>query len=399
MTTNSKAPLEGIRVIDFTQIIAGPFCARLLADCGAEVIKLEPVTGEHMRNAPPQRDGHSSYYGHLNAGKKSVAVNLTDPRVKEAVRKLVAESDVVVENFRPGVMKKLGFDYGTLSAENPDLIYCAISGFGQEGPRALEPAYAPVVHAASSLDNSLGEFEEEGIPPRTSGVYFADYLAAIYAFGAIQTGLLSRFRHGGGRFIDVALMDSVISMLVFEIQTSQFPLAWKRRGFGPIHAKDGFVIVTPITQNSFQRLTEAIGRPDMLEDERFEVPFKRSTNWNVLMAEIEAWTSQRPAKECEEILMAAGIPCSRYKSIGEAIDDPQFTARGVMQTVTDGAGPFQVPNPPFAFQDGSVGVSSTVAAAGEHTHEVLKSLGGLSQTEIDELLSEGVVAAHELETA
>ena len=119
MSNSQKAPLEGIRVIDFTQIIAGPYCARLLADCGAEVIKLEPVIGEHMRNAPPQRDGHSSYYGHLNAGKKSVAVNLTDPRVKDVVRKLVAESDVVVENFRPGVMKKLGFDYATLTEEIP----------------------------------------------------------------------------------------------------------------------------------------------------------------------------------------------------------------------------------------------------------------------------------------
>ena len=242
MSTNPKAPLEGIRVIDFTQIIAGPFCARLLADCGAEVIKLKPVAGEHMRNAPPQRDGHSSYYGHLNAGKKSVAVNLTAPRVQEIVRKLAAESDVVVENFRPGVMKKLGFDYATLAADNPDLVYCAISGFGQDGPRALQPAYAPVVHAASGLDKSLGEFEEADVPPRKSGVYFADYLAAIYAFGAIQTGLLGRFRHGGGRFIDVALMDSIINMLVFEIQTSQFPIDWKRRGFSPIHAKDGAML-------------------------------------------------------------------------------------------------------------------------------------------------------------
>ena len=135
MANNQKAPLDGIRVIDFTQIIAGPYCARLLADCGAEVIKLEPVAGEHMRNAPPQRDGHSSYYGHLNAGKKSVAVNLTDPRIVKVVRKLISESDVVVENFRPGVIKKLGFYYGELSADNPDLVYCAISGFGQEGPR------------------------------------------------------------------------------------------------------------------------------------------------------------------------------------------------------------------------------------------------------------------------
>ena len=395
MANNPKAPLDGIRVIDFTQIIAGPFCARLLADCGAEVIKLEPVAGEHMRNAPPQRDGHSSYYGHLNAGKKSVAVNLTDPRIVNVVRRLISESDVVVENFRPGVMKKLGFGYAELSADNPDLVYCAISGFGQEGPRAQEPAYAPVVHAASGLDISLGEFEEDGTPPRKSGVYFADYLAAIYGFGAIQTGLLARFRHGGGRFIDVALMDSIINTLVFEFQSSQFPLEWERRGFGPIHAKDGFVIVTPITQNNFERLTEAIGRPDMLQDDRFDAPFKRSRNWNEFMAEVEAWTSQRPAKECEETLMAAGIPCSRYQSVGEAVEDPQFEARGFLQTVTDASGPFKVPNPPYQFQGGGVGVSKTVSTVGQHSREIMTGLGGLTAPELEALVADGLITVSE----
>jgi len=391
MSSSLKAPLEGIRVIDFTQIIAGPYCARLLADCGADVIKLEPIIGEHMRNAPPQRDGHSSYYGHLNAGKKSVAANLTDPRVKEAILTLIAGSDVVVENFRPGVMKKLGFSYEILSEANPDLVYCAISGFGQDGPRALQPAYAPVVHAASGLDRSLGEFEPLGTPPRKSGVYFADYLAAIYAFGAIQTGLLSRFRHGGGQFIDVALMDSVINILVFEVQTSQFPPDWKRSGFGPIHAKDGFVIVTPITQNNFERLAQAIERPDLLIDERFNAPFKRSAHWNDLMAEVECWTIQRPAKACEDILMSAGIPCSRYLSVGEATQDTQLEARGVMQTVTDASGPFQVPNPPYVFQDGSVGVSSNIARVGEHSREILTGLCELDGAAVETLIDDGMV--------
>lgn len=392
MSTGAKAPLDGIRVVDFTQIIAGPYCARLLADCGADVIKLEPIAGEHMRNAPPLRNGHSSYFGQLNAGKKSVALNLTEPRIKEIVRKLVSQADVVLENFRPGVMKRLGFDYATLSVDNPDLVYCAISGFGQEGPRALQPAYAPVVHAASGLDKSLGEFEAPGTPPRKSGVYFADYLAAIYAFGAIQSGLLARFRHGGGRFIDVALMDSIINMLVFETQSSQFPPGYERRGFGPISAEDGFVIVTPITQNNFERLAEAIGRPDLLADARFDAPFKRTTNWNDLMAEVEAWTKQRPARECEDVLMAAGIPCSQYKTVGQAIDDAQFEARGFLRTVTDAAGPFKVPNPPYVFGDGSVGVGSAVAAAGQHTREILTQLCGVPDEELEGLISSNQIA-------
>ncbi len=387
MNIAHKAPLDGIRVVDFTQIIAGPFCARLLADCGAEVIKLEPITGEHMRNAPPLRDGVSSYYGHLNAGKKSVAVNLTEPRMQEIIRKLIAESDVVVENFRPGVMKRLGFDYATLSAENPDLVYCAISGFGQEGPRALQPAYAPVVHAACGLEKSLMEFVDGDEAPRKSGAYFADYLAAVYGFGGIQTGLLSRFRHGGGRFIDVALMDSMINMLAIEVQAAQFPLENPRRGFGPILAKDGYVITTPITQKNFELLVKVIERPDMLEDPRFGTPFNRTTNWNDLMSQIELWTKQRPTKECEDVLMNAGIPCSQYNTVGQAITDPQMTARGVMQSVSDAAGPFLVPNPPYKFSDGSVGVSATVSSAGQHTREVLAKLGGVSEAELDELVA------------
>lgn len=393
MNTAIKAPLDGIRVIDLTQIIAGPFCARLLADCGAEVIKLEPVTGEHMRNAPPTRDGMSSYYGQLNAGKKSVALNITDPRVRDVVRKLIAQSDVVVENFRPGVMKRLGLGYESLAAENPDLIYCAISGFGQEGPRALQPAYAPVIHAACGLETSMMEFQEGDAAPRKSGAYFADYMAAAYGFGAIQTGLLSRFRYGGGRFIDVALMDSMINMLAIEVQASQFPLENPRRGFGPVEAKDGYVITTPITQKNFELLTKAIERPDMADDPRFETAFKRTANWNDLMDQVQLWTKQRPALECEEVLMAAGIPCSRYQTVGQAIADPQTEARGLMQTVEDAAGPFKVPNPPYKFSDGTVGVSSTVASAGQHTKEVLTELGGVSESELDALLAANLVFA------
>ncbi|MBT3334262.1 MAG: CoA transferase, partial [Rhodospirillaceae bacterium] len=145
--TSSKAPLAGIRVIDFTTVIAGPYCTRLLADCGAEVIKIETDVGDQIRHVPPISDGASSYFGHLNAGKKSIVLDLRSDAGLAAAKKLVATADVVVENFRPGVMGRLGLDYATLAAGHEDLIYCAISGFGQTGPRATEPAYAPVVQA------------------------------------------------------------------------------------------------------------------------------------------------------------------------------------------------------------------------------------------------------------
>lgn len=238
-------PLAGIRVVDFTSMIAGPYCTRLLADCGAEVLKVEEPHGDHMRSRPPLRDGHSAYFGHLNAGKKSVALDLKSEEGRDSARLLVAASDVVVENFRPGVMKRLGLDHASLAVAKPDLIYCAISGFGQTGPRAGQPAYAPVVHAASGFDHTQFTYQDGQDKPVKTGIFVADVLAAVYAFGAIQTALIGRLRHGNGQFIDVALMDSMINLLVFECQEAQFPSKGRRPLYVPMRASDGFVIVAP----------------------------------------------------------------------------------------------------------------------------------------------------------
>src|SRR5438128_8066968 len=198
---------ERLRVVDSTTTIAGPHCTRLLADLGAEVIKLEAPEGDMMRSRPPLRNGASTSFGQLNTGKKSVILDLKRPESVEIVRRLVATADVVVENFRPGVMQRFGLDYPALQAVKPDLVYCAISGYGQSGPSAGLPAYAPVIHAASGFD--LAHLAYQGVERRPDycGIYISDVLAGTYAFGAIMTALYQRQATGAGQLIDVSMLE------------------------------------------------------------------------------------------------------------------------------------------------------------------------------------------------
>jgi CoA:oxalate CoA-transferase len=392
MDRSPTQPLAGIRVVDFTSMIAGPYCSRLLADCGAEVLKIEAPDGDHMRNGRPLRGKHSAYFGHLNCGKKSMVVDLKMPEGRDIASRLVAASDVVLENFRPGVMQRLGLGYPALSKVKSDLIYCAISGFGQSGPRAEQPAYAPVVHAASGFDHTQFSYQDGGKRPAKTGIFVADVLAAVYAFGAVQTALIGRLRHGNGQFIDVALMDSMISLLIFECQESQFPSKTRRPLYGPLTARDGFVIVAPVNQRNFEQLANAVGQPEWKSDPRFATPQARAANWDALMEGTEHWTQTRSARSCEDILMKAGVPCSRYLTVAEAMADQQVVARGTMTETEDGAGRFLVPSPPFQFADSSIAVGRKVPLLGEHTRDLLKTVLKMDASEITELSERLVVA-------
>src|SRR6201997_1618794 len=230
-----ESALDGGRVLDFTTTIAGPHCTRLLADLGAEVIKIEAPDGDMMRTRPPMRSGASTSFGQLNAGKKSLALDLKSPRGVEAVRRLVASADVVVENFRPGVMRRFGLDYDALRPIKPDLVYCAISGYGQTGPSAELPAYAPVIHAASGYDLAHMAYQGEARRPDYCGIYIADVLTGTYAFGAILAALHQRQATGRGQMIDVSMLESMLSLTLSEIQAAQFSLpSLGRPIFGPV---------------------------------------------------------------------------------------------------------------------------------------------------------------------
>lgn len=383
--------LDGVRVLDFTTMMAGPYCTRQLADLGAEIIKIEAPGGEQNRRAAPIRDGESAVYGHLNCGKHSLAVDLKTPEGLRIALDLAAQCDVVVENARPGVMERLGLDHAAVQAVRPDVIYCSISGFGQTGPAAQNPAYAPVVQAASGYEMANLEQQPEMTRPGFIGVFLADVMAAVQAFGAINAALYARERGGGGRYIDVSLMESVIWLLVYEIQLAQNPMETPRGYYRPVKASDGFVMVAPGGQQTFENMARAMGHPEWIDDVRFLTHPDRNQNYADLMALVEDWTSTRSAEACEQTLMAGKVPCARYRAVEELFDDPQLTHRQAFATVTDGAGLYRVPNPPFAFDNAPARARDWIAPFGSSAPEILGDLLEMDADTVAQLFEKGVL--------
>jgi len=368
--------LGGLRVLDLTTTIAGPHCTRLLADLGASVIKLEAPEGDMMRTRPPLRDGVSSYFGQLNAGKQSLVLDLKQAAAVEIVKRLVRRTDVLVENFRPGVMARLGLDYGALAPLRPELIYCAISGYGQTGPSAGLPAYAPVIHAACGYDVAHMSYQDGRTRPDNNGIFIADVLSGTYAFGAILAALQQRQHTGRGQLVDVSMLESMLTMTLAEVQRAQFPLPPPGRPmFGPLATRDGFLMLAVASERTFRDLARAAGREDWVADPRFAVYGDRRRNWHLLMDELEQWSRQLATDECRAIFDRFGVPCSRYRTVEEAMADPQLSHRGAFAEVHDGGGTFRALNPPFRFSAAPATARPFVAALGEHGARVLADAG------------------------
>ena len=368
--------LDGLRVLDFTTTIAGPHCTRLLADLGAEVIKIEPAEGDMMRTRPPLRNGASTSFGQLNAGKKSIVLDLKAPQAVEAVHRLLATADAVVENFRPGVMRRFGLDYEALAPIKPELIYCAISGYGQTGPSSQLPAYAPVIHAASGYDLAHMAYQGEQRRPDYCGIYIADVLTGTYAFGAIMAALYQRQVTGRGQVIDVSMLESMLSLTLSEIQAAQFSLPPLGRPiFGPIAAKDGYINLSIASERTFQNLAIASGHPQWITDPRFARYNDRRVNWGELIDELEAWSKERTTQEVQALFDRHGVPSSPYRTVREAMADPQLAHRGAFAEIQDAGGTFQALNPPFRLSAATAAAVPYVAALGEHTEELLAEIG------------------------
>src|SRR5438477_380022 len=388
-----NSAFDRLRVVDFTTTIAGPHCTRLLADFGAEVIKLEAPEGDMMRSRPPLRNGASTSFGQLNTGKKSVILDLKRPEALEIVQRLVATADVVVENFRPGVMRRFGLDYPALKAVKPDLVYCAISGYGQTGPSAGLPAYAPVIHASSGYELAHLAYQGGERRPDYCGIYIADVLTGTYAFGAITAALYHRQATGCGQLIDVSMLESMLSLTLSEIQLAQFPGAFVpgRPVFGPIATGDGYLNLSIASERSFQNLAAACGRTDWISDPRFAKYPDRRANWSTLIEELETWSTQHGCAEVQAIFDRHGVPSSPYRTVKQAMEDPQLMQRGAFADIEDGGGSFRALNPPFRFSAAEAAARPWVAALGEHTEAVLAELG-YSSAEIAALTEAGAVA-------
>jgi crotonobetainyl-CoA:carnitine CoA-transferase CaiB-like acyl-CoA transferase len=379
--------LDGLRALDFTTTIAGPHCTRLLADLGAEVIKVEPPEGDMMRSRPPQRNGASTSFGQLNAGKKSLVLDLKAPAAVEAARRLVATADVVVENFRPGVMRRFGLDYEALAPLAPKLIYCAISGYGQTGPSSLLPAYAPVIHAASGYDLAHMAYQGEQRRPDYCGIYIADVLSGTYAFGAIMTALYQRQLTGQGQMIDVSMLESMLSLTLSEIQAAQFAVAPPGRPiFGPVATKDGYINLSIASEKTFQNLAIASGHREWITDRRFAQYSDRRVNWGELIDELEIWSRERTTAEVQALFDRHGVPSSPYRTVKKAMADPQLAHRQAFAEVRDAGGTFQALNPPFRLSAARAAAAPHAASLGEDTEALLAEIG-YTPAEIRDLIS------------
>jgi crotonobetainyl-CoA:carnitine CoA-transferase CaiB-like acyl-CoA transferase len=379
---NLTRSFGGLRVLDFSTTIAGRHCARMLADMGAEVIKIESAEGETMRTRPPVRNGCSTAFGQLNVGKKSLVLDLKAPEAIDIVRRLVASTDVLVENFRPGVMRRLKLDYGALRELNPKLIYCSISGYGQTGPSAELPAYAPVIHAASGYEMAHLAYQPGRSRPDYCGIYHADVLTGVYAFGAIAAALYQRHGSQKGQHIDVSMLESMLSLTLNELQWSQFPVKQNARPlFGPVETADGYLMLAVASEKTFEGLIRVIGHPEWISDPRFARYSDRRDNWADVMEGVEAWSRALTTEKCLAELNGHGVPCSAYRTVAEALDDPQIAHRGALSQVEDGGGAFKVLNLPFRMSGATVSAAKRMATLGEHTVALLQE-AGLSEREI-----------------
>ena len=382
--------LDGIRVLDFTAMMSGPYATRLMADLGAEVVKIEPPEGDHIRSRPPRRQGRSTYFAQLNAGKKSLALDLKKPQAIGLIKQMVAGADALVENYRPGVIQRLGLDYETLAAINPRLVYCSISGFGQTGSWSGRSAYAPVLHAGSGFDVANLSYQDGIERPLKNGIFIADVLGGALAFGAVQAALFKALRTGRGDQVDLSLMDAMLGLLVYECQEAQFPAERRRPLYQPTKARDGFLLIAPVSQNNFEALARATGHPEWIGDPRFATIHAREHHWGELMALLDDWAGTRSAAECEAAMHQGGVPCSRYQSVREAMAAPPVVERGVLQTIHDGSGAFQVTNPAFRFREAPAHARDSVPELGEHGPDLLRALG-CTAAQIDALIAQQVL--------
>ena len=329
-------PLQGIRVLDLTRVLAGPYATALLADLGAEVIKLEPLTGDDYRHIGPFKDSESALFTLNNRGKRSLALDLKNPADLKLAQDIAARVDVVVENFRPGVAARLGLGAEALRAANPRLIYCSISGFGQNGPFRDLPAYDLVVQAMSGLMAATGE---EGRAPLKTGESIADLLAGLFASWSIMAALVGRNASGQGAALDVAMYDALFSMLTtshaLHLYAGQLPQRVGNRHplstpFGCFATSDGQVVIAVLNARQFATLATLIGQPGAADDPRFVTDETRTENEPALRALIEGWSTRLTTQQAVAALSGVGLPAAPIWDIAQAADSEHAQARGLV---------------------------------------------------------------------
>ncbi len=394
-------PLDGIRVLDLTQVLFGPFATMLLGDMGAEVIKIERREGGDVaRGNGPVVRGLSTYFLSLNRGKKSVTLDLTTEQGVEVFLKLAKNADVLVENFRPGIMEKLGLSYEKVSGHNPKIIYVAGSGFGQYGPYAKKPAFDIIVQAMGGIMSITGE---EGGPPVRPGVSYGDISAGLFLCVATLAALQERHTSGKGQFIDISMLDCQVAVqenaFVRYLNTGEVPHAIGTRHpvttpFQTFQSRDGYIAVALRggIKDQWPLFCAAIGRVDIIDDPRFGTGWLRTQNYEALEPILTDAMKGRTTREWVDELEPKGIPCGPVNTIDKVASDPQIVAREMIVDVSHPeAGTFKVVNNPFKFSRTPCTVERASPDLGEHTQEVLSQLLGMNNEEISRLGGLGVI--------
>ncbi|MEB3223883.1 MAG: CoA transferase [Candidatus Sericytochromatia bacterium] len=378
------APLQGLRIVDLTRALAGPYAAMMLGDMGADVIKVEaPERGDDARGwGPPFLEGESSYFLSINRNKRSVVLDLKSDAGREALEALIATADVLIENFSPGVMARLGFAPEALLARHPRLVIASISGFGQAGPHRDRPAFDLVLQGMGGLMSLTGA---PGGPPTRVGVPIADLTAGMFAFSAIMLALYHRERTGAGQLVDTSLLDGQLALLTFQagryFATGQAP---HRQGnehpsiapYETFRCADGHLNVAVGNEGLWRRFAEALGHPEWLEDARFRTNAERLGHRAELGAAIEAVFATWPQTEALARLQRAGVPCGPIQDLAQVFADPHVVSQGlVLELEHPSVGTVRAPGPPYRLSAAAAGPHRPPPRLGEHTAEVLAELG------------------------
>ncbi len=393
-----KQALAGVRVLEFTQVMAGPFCAMLLGDLGADVIKVEPPGGDTTRRMGKRRGMESAGYWAVNRNKRGIVLNLKDRRAQDIVRTLARQADVVVENYRPGVMAGFGLDYDSLKQEQPSLIYASVSGFGSTGPYAHKGGFDLVAQGMSGIMSVTGE---EGRPPVKCGIPVTDLGAGLFAEQAILAAYIHRLKTGEGQYIDTSLLEAGVALSVWE-STQYFstggipePMGSAHRMSAPyqaIRCADGYINLGAANTRTWEKFAHAIGRPELLDRPEYAEDGLRVKNRYQLTQEIEAVTTQQPRSYWLAVLEEVGVPCGPISNYAEVFADPHIQARGMVQEMKHPVGGMvQMLGPAAKLSETPVRLARRSPLYGEHTAEVLAEIG-CTQAEIQELEKAGVIA-------
>ena len=411
MHRNPPAALEGIRVLDLSRVLAGPWCAQNLADLGAEVIKVErPGAGDDTRSwGPPflkARDGSdttdSAYYLAANRGKKSITVDIATAEGQRVVQALARASDVVLENYKVGQLRKYGLDYKSLSAEQPGLIYCSVTGFGQTGPWSHRAGYDFIIQGLGGLMSITGEADDQpGGGPQKVGVAVSDLMTGMYATQAVLAALIHRGRTGEGQYIDMALLDVQVAMLA-NMNTNYLASGKAPHRWGNAHpnivpyqtfkASDGWIIVATGNDGQYRRFCELGGRPELAADPRFARVSDRVRNRGLLVPELEAMVATKTSRQWIDGLEHAGVPCGPINDLAQVFANPQVLARHMRIDIERAdAGPVHLVASPIKSSRTPPRYTLPPPRLGEHTHEVLSGLLGYDAQRIEALRRDGII--------